>query len=112
MPDIRVTEKGVTVSVHVQPKASANAVAGVHDNALKIRLTAPPADNAANRMLVRFLSDALKIPASRLEIVAGNTSRKKKVLIRHPAGTDPDAAGRDMAGRVSALAGEARTADE
>jgi uncharacterized protein (TIGR00251 family) len=49
--------------------------------ALKIRLTAPPVDGAANEALVRFLSEVLGIAKSRVEIVSGQTSREKRIRI-------------------------------
>lgn len=96
MFETQTTDEGIVFAVYVQPRASANAVAGVHENALKIRLTAPPVDNAANRMCIRFLSKTLGIPASRMEILAGHGSRKKKLLIRFPEGSDPKAAGDEI----------------
>jgi uncharacterized protein (TIGR00251 family) len=51
------------------------------DGALKIRLTAPPVDGAANEALIKFLAEALSISRSRVEIVAGQTSRQKVVRI-------------------------------
>ncbi len=89
--------------MYVQPRASANAVAGLHENSLKIRLTAPPVDNAANRMCMRFLSRILGISASRVEIVSGHGSRKKKVLIRFPEGRDPKTAGREITEKLNHL---------
>ena len=104
MPEIRTTREGIVLSVYIQPKASANAVSGIHQNALKIRLTAPPVDNAANKMCIKFLSRQLKIPASRIEIVSGHTGRNKKVLIRHLEGQDPEQSSRDITDRLTALA--------
>lgn len=105
MIESRITAQGILFWVYVQPRASANAVAGLHENALKIRLTAPPVDNAANKMCCKFLSGQLKIPASRMEIVSGRSSRKKKVLIRFPEGSDPKAAGKEIKQQLRGLAG-------
>ncbi|MDX9786842.1 MAG: DUF167 domain-containing protein [Desulfobacterales bacterium] len=79
-----ITEKldGFIVTVFVQPRASKNMVAGLHGEALKVRLTAPPVDNAANKMCVEFLSKCLKIPKSSLEIVSGQTGRTKHIFVR------------------------------
>ncbi len=57
-------------------------LAGLHDDALKVKLTAPPVNNAANRMSIKFLAKALGVPKSSLEIVSGHTSRNKQVLLR------------------------------
>lgn len=73
------TRTGVRVPVRVQPRASSEAIVGVHGGALKVRLTAPPADGAANEALVRFLADTFEIPARDVTIVSGFTSRSKIV---------------------------------
>lgn len=72
---------GILLHVHVQPKSAANAMAGIYGNALKIRLTAPPVDGAANQMCIKFLSKQLGLPTSALEIVSGHTGRRKQVFI-------------------------------
>jgi len=82
MPIYRETADGIVVNVLVQPRASRNQVAGLHGEALKLRLTAPPVEGAANKMCLAFLADLLGVPKSSLEIVAGHSSRSKQVLIR------------------------------
>jgi hypothetical protein len=57
-------------------------IAGRHGDALKIKLTAPPVDGAANRMCIQYLSKWLKIPKSSIEIVSGHGSKTKRVLLR------------------------------
>jgi len=79
MPRVQAVSGGVRLSVRLQPRASSSGVVGVVGEALKIRVTAPPVDGAANEMLVRVLSDTFGIPASRIAIVAGMTSRSKVV---------------------------------
>ena len=71
----------VTLSVRIQPRASKNEIVVMEGGGLKIRLTAPPVDGAANEALVKFLSDTLSIPKSHVEIVSGHTSREKIVRI-------------------------------
>jgi uncharacterized protein len=73
--------KGVTISLHVQPKASRTELAGEAGESLKLRVAAPPVDGAANDEVVKWLSKQLKVPKSRIEIVRGNRSPKKIVLI-------------------------------
>ena len=70
-----------TLSVRIQPRASKNGIVTMEGGGLKIRLTAPPVDGAANEALVKFLSVALSIPKSHIEIVSGHTSRDKIVRI-------------------------------
>ena len=81
MLHIQKNPRGVVFKVLVQPRASNNMFAGLHDDALKVKLTAPPVNNAANRMIIKFLAKALGVPKSSLEITAGHTSRNKQVLL-------------------------------
>jgi uncharacterized protein (TIGR00251 family) len=67
--------------VHVQPRASRSEVVGLHGEALKVRLHAPPVDGAANEALVQLLADQLGVPRRAVRIVAGGTSRAKTVEI-------------------------------
>ena len=67
------------VSIRVQPRASADEIAGAHGDALRIRLTAPPVEGAANDALVDFLACVLGIARRDVTIVAGSTSRSKIV---------------------------------
>jgi uncharacterized protein (TIGR00251 family) len=69
----------VRLSVRVQPHASRDEVAGRYGDALRIRLTAPPVDGAANDALVKFLAKTLDIPARSVTIVSGASSRTKIV---------------------------------
>jgi uncharacterized protein len=71
----------VRFSVRVQPRASRNEVAGTHDDAIKIRLSAPPVDGAANENLVIFLASIFAVPRRSVRILAGETSRSKVVEI-------------------------------
>jgi uncharacterized protein (TIGR00251 family) len=72
----------VRLQVRVQPRASRNEIVGLHDGALKVRLTAPPVDGAANEMLVAFLAEILGVPARNVAIVSGGSSRTKTIEIR------------------------------
>jgi len=69
------------LTLHVQPGAKVTAVQGRHGDALKIRLAAPPVDGKANTELLRFLAGALKVPRSAVELVAGQSSRQKRVRV-------------------------------
>jgi uncharacterized protein (TIGR00251 family) len=82
MFSIRETPQGIVFKIHVQPRSAKNMIAGLHGDALKIKLTPPPVDNAANRMCIQFLAKRLGVSKSSIEIVAGHTSRKKQVLLR------------------------------
>jgi uncharacterized protein (TIGR00251 family) len=82
MFDIKKTDIGISFKIHVQPKASKNSIVGVHADALKIRLTAPPVDGAANKLCIKYLSKITGISKSAFEITAGHTSRKKYILVQ------------------------------
>ena len=81
MISIRKNSRGVVFKVLVQPRSSQNMLVGLYNDALKVKLTAPPVNNAANRMMIQFLAKALSVPKSSLEIVSGHNSRKKQVLL-------------------------------
>ena len=92
MFDIKKNTIGITFKIFVQPKASKNAIVGVHDDALKIRLTAPPVDGAANKLCIKYLSKITGISKSAFEITSGHTSRTKQILVQcQNANLSPDA---------------------
>lgn len=71
----------VRISVYVQPRASKTGVAGMQGDAWKIRVAAPPVDNAANAELIEFIASKLGIPKRNVRVVAGSTGRRKIVEI-------------------------------
>jgi hypothetical protein len=76
------TTEGVLFKVSVQPRGARNEIVGLQDDALKLKLTAPPVGGAANKMCIAFLAKALKVKKSDVDIVHGHRSRIKKVLVR------------------------------
>ena len=72
----------LTFAVHVVPRASKSEIIGEHDGALKIRLAAPPVEGAANRELIRVLAKFLKLPQNAVEIISGESSKRKLVRAR------------------------------
>ena len=72
---------GATLSLHVQPGAQKSECAGLHGEALKIRLAAPPVDGKANEALLRFLAQRLAIPRQQISLKSGQTSRQKVIEI-------------------------------
>ncbi|MFQ5736959.1 MAG: DUF167 domain-containing protein [Thermodesulfobacteriota bacterium] len=81
-PFIESTAKGVFIRVRLAPRASRERVEGVHDGALKIRITAPPVEGEANRALVAFLSGLLGLPKGAFSIQPGSLkSKNKKVKV-------------------------------
>ena len=81
MPPIHPIPGGVRLTLHIQPRASRTELAGLHGNAIKLRLAAPPVDGAANAELVTFLADRLSVPQSAVEIRLGASGRRKTVNI-------------------------------
>ena len=75
------THGGVVLRLRVVPRASRNAIAGTMQNALKVRLQAPPVDGKANKALVKLLAKTLDVPARDIRITAGETGRNKQVCV-------------------------------
>ncbi|MGD9000237.1 MAG: DUF167 family protein [Granulosicoccaceae bacterium] len=80
----------LVLKVRVQPKASRNELAGLHGDALKIRLTAPPVDGKANAALLKFLAKTFGVPQSSIIIETGQTGRNKRLRIPSPRTLPPD----------------------
>jgi len=78
---LRVQADGVLLSVKLQPRASANEIGDALGNELRIKVTAPPVDAAANEALVKFLARHLDCPRNRVELVRGHTSRHKTLKL-------------------------------
>jgi len=78
---LRETSGGTLLSVKLQPRASKNEIGAPLGDELKIKVTAPPVDSAANEALVEFLAERLDCPRGRVELVRGQTSRHKTVMI-------------------------------
>ena len=71
----------VTFAVRVVPRASRTEIVGFHDGALKVRLTSPPVDGAANTELIKFLAKEFGVAKGDVLIVAGETSKNKRIKI-------------------------------
>ena len=78
---LRAAADGVFLSVKLQPRASANEVGEPLGNELRIKVTAPPVDAAANEALVRLLAERLECPRNTVELVRGQTSRHKLIKL-------------------------------
>jgi len=78
---INPCKNGIRLSAIIQPRSSKNEVTGIYNNALKIHLTAPPVDGAANKACIRFFSKVLGISPSKISIVQGFNSRNKTIEI-------------------------------
>jgi uncharacterized protein (TIGR00251 family) len=71
----------LTLVLHVQPGAKQTCVAGLHGEALKIRLAAPPIEGKANEALLRFIAEQFGVPLRSVELKQGGQSRHKRVLV-------------------------------
>lgn len=78
----RAADGSVVLALHIQPGAKKTELAGLHGEALKIRLAAPPVDGKANAALLAFLAKACGVSKSAVELVSGETSRSKRVKVR------------------------------
>lgn len=78
---VHASSGGVTLIVRVLPRASRNQVLGVEQGAIKIKLTAPPVEGAANAALIEFVADWLGVRKSAVTIVSGEKARHKRVQV-------------------------------
>jgi hypothetical protein len=77
----RTGRGGIIIDVKVEPRASRTEVLGIHGNALKVKLTAPPVEGRANKQLIEVLSEYFGLKKRQLEVIGGSASRRKTVLI-------------------------------
>lgn len=71
----------LTLTLHIQPGAKRTAVAGLHGEALKIRLAAPPIEGRANEALLKFIAESFGVPLRQVELKQGGQSRHKVVAV-------------------------------
>ena len=86
LPFLTSLADSLILSVYVQPRASKNQICGIQGEELKIRLTSPPVDGAANKLCREFVADLFDVSKSSVEIISGETSRHKRLRIlgKHP----------------------------
>ncbi|MGO8699224.1 MAG: DUF167 domain-containing protein [Limisphaerales bacterium] len=78
---LKPVEGGLALAVKVQPRASANEICGPLGGELKIKVTAPPVDSAANEALIEFLAEKLGCAKGAVTIVRGHASRHKMIRL-------------------------------
>ncbi len=78
---LREANGRTTLTLHIQPGAKKTMLSGVHGDALKIKLAAPPVDGKANAALISFIADLLGVPKSAVCLKSGLTSRHKVLEI-------------------------------
>lgn len=74
-------DDGVVIALHVQPRASRNQIVGVQGDELKVRLTSPPVDGAANKLCREFFAKLLGVAKSDVALIAGDKSRHKRLWV-------------------------------
>lgn len=86
MPEawLRIGERCATLTLHIQPGAKKTEIAGLHGDALKIRLAAPPVDGKANAALIAFVAQRLEVAKSAVILKSGQTSRRKVLEVADP----------------------------
>ena len=79
-----ISEKGadVVLVVRLTPNSSKNEFCEISDEFLKVKVSAQPIENKANKELIKFLSDSFNIPKTRLELLSGDKSKLKRILIK------------------------------
>lgn len=78
---IRKTNEGLIVKVRIVPNSSKNDII-IEDEFIKVKVTAQPIENKANKALIEFLSKKIKVPKTYIEILKGETSKEKTLLLR------------------------------
>ena len=78
---IRETKNGLSFDIHVNPHASRADIAGISEGMLKVKVTAPPVEGAANEACIALLSKKLGLRKSQMTISAGARGRKKTILV-------------------------------
>ena len=73
----------ITLTLHIQPGAKRNEIAGLHGDALKIRLAAPPVEGRANEVLLKFIAGLFEVPLRQVTLQAGTKSRHKIVMVQY-----------------------------
>ncbi len=81
MIGLREEADGVSFEVRVQPRSSKTEISGIQDGVLRVRLTSPPVDGAANRQCIELFSRKMKIPKRAIRIASGAKARRKRLKI-------------------------------
>ncbi len=81
--------ENITLTLHVQPGAKRSEIAGLHGDALKIRLAAPPIEGRANEALLKFIAKLFDVPLRQVELKRGEQSRHKVILVQRSR-VEPD----------------------
>lgn len=83
MSVITQQKEGYVLTLHIQPNAKKTEITGVHGDALKVRLQAPPVDGKANDALCAFFAEIFAVRRQSVVLLSGETSRQKRILIKN-----------------------------
>ena len=86
--NLKESKKGLTFDIQVIPHASRAEIVGMQDGVLKIKVTAPPVEGAANEACIKLLAGELKLKKSQMEIFSGAKSRRKTVMVKDISKTE------------------------
>ena len=78
---IKETDKGLIVKVRIVPNSSKNDII-LEDEFIKVKITAQPIENKANKAVIEYLSKYFKIPKTSIQVLRGETSKEKTILLR------------------------------
>lgn len=78
---IKITDQGIFLTIKIVPNSSKNDIIA-EDEFVKVKVTAQPVENKANKALVELLSKRLRVPKTKIEIIKGLTSKEKTVLLQ------------------------------
>lgn len=92
MSAVSTCEDGLVLRLYIQPKASRDAIVGLHGDEVKVAITAPPVDGQANAHLVKYLAKQFRVAKSQVVIKKGELGRHKQVKIIHPQTIPTDVA--------------------
>lgn len=86
LPFLTTHNNSLILRVYIQPRSSKNQICGIQGEELKIRLTAPPVDGAANKICQEFVAELFDVAKSTVEIISGEASRHKRLRVTgsHP----------------------------
>lgn len=79
----------ITLKIYLQPGAKQNEITGLHNNALKIRLTSPAIEGRANVALLKYIAELFDVPRANIKLKRGDTSRYKTIEV-HNSRVNPD----------------------
>lgn len=82
LPCLRPSTNETDIALLIVPKSSRNKIMGLHGDALKLNVTAPPTDGSANKAVIEFIADLLSLPKASVALKSGASSRRKTLRVK------------------------------